>query len=367
MKSSFGKIHAFTLVELLVVIAIIGILISLLLPAVQAAREAARRMQCTNQLKQLGLAVHNYHDTYKACPVSGIGGSENHSPFIGLLPYFEQTARYELLSSVGFNANPYGSNRAFFGKLNLLACPSDGQTSSIGDNDYTPSNYCFSLGDYCPYYYWGSSDYYSSRNPRTLFPECYLLRYNNARNFSAASDGLSNTLILSERCTSLGTGQDLNVKTAIIGEVNVWTEPPSFCLSYKNGNTFHTDMLSDSVQPWSGQGYYFGYEKFNCVYFNTILPPNSISCDFGYAKSPGVYTGLLPPTSYHTGGANAALGDGAVQFVSDTVQTDINAVRVDSRNGGQNWGYEKNVSGASPYGVWGAMGSINGGESVTIF
>ena len=150
VKTGAGSAEAFTLVELLVVIAIIGILIALLLPAVQAAREAARRMQCTNQLKQLGLSVHNYHDTYKACPVSGIGGSENHSPFVGLLPYFEQTARFELLSSVGFNANPYGSNRAFFGKLNLLACPSDGQTSSIGENDYTPSNYCFSLGDYCP-------------------------------------------------------------------------------------------------------------------------------------------------------------------------------------------------------------------------
>ncbi|MCL2623248.1 MAG: DUF1559 domain-containing protein [Planctomycetaceae bacterium] len=324
-------------------------------------------MQCTNQLKQLGLAVHNYHDGNKACPVSGIGGSENHSPFIGLLPYFEQTARYELLSSIGFNASPYGTNRAYFGKLGLLACPSDGQTSSIGDNDYTPSNYCFSLGDYCPYYYYGASDYYSSRNPRTLFPECWQLKYNKPRNFSAATDGLSNTLILSERCTSLGTGQDLNVKTAVIGEVNVWNEPPSHCLSYKDGNTFKKDMISDSVQPWSGQGRYFGYETFICVYFNTILPPNSISCDFSYAKSPGPYTALIPPMSYHTGGANATLGDGAVQFVSDTVQTDINAVRVDSRTGGQNWGYEKNVSGPSPYGIWGAMGSINGGESAAIF
>ena len=385
-NTTYNK-SAFTLIELLVVIAIIGMLIGLLLPAVQSAREAARRMQCGNKLKQIALAVHNHHSTYEQCPAFG-DGSGSFSPYIMLLPYFEQNSRYDLLVAVDFkarpydstdikhsydppngaNTNPYETNRAFLGALSLLACPSDGQTSAIGDNDYTPSNYCFSQGDYCPYYYWGYTyprGYYSSWNPRTLFPECWGSRYNTHRNFSSVHDGLSNTVMLSERCTSLGTGEDQNVRSAVLGEVDTWTEPPTFCLSFKNGTTFKN--LAPNVRPWSGQGRYFGYILNNCVTFNTILPPNSISCGFDYVAQPGPYPAFLPPTSYHTGGVNVAMTDGAVRFISDTVHTgDLNVVRNNRVTGSVgSWGYEKDVDGISPYGIWGAMGSINGGESTT--
>jgi len=375
---------AFTLVELLVVIAIIGMLIGLLLPAVQSAREAARRMQCTNKLKQIALAVHNHHSTHDYCPVFGYEGSQNLSPYIMLLPYIEQQGRYDILAAamgsvqliqdgpsvtVGFVCNPYsaynadGPSRAYYGALQLLACPSDGATARIADTMPTPSNYCFSQGDYCPYYYYGSSDYYSSWNPRTLFPECWQFRYNRHKNFSAVSDGLSNTVMLSERVTSLGQDEDQNVRSGYISEVETWTRPPSFCLSFKDGMTFKN--TTSNARPWSGQGRYFGYETFNCVSFNTILPPNSITCGVDYVTRPGPYAAILPPTSHHTGGVNTAMIDGAVRFMSDTIDTgDLNFVRVDRRTGTQRWGYEKNVSGASPYGVWGAMGSINGGESV---
>jgi type II secretory pathway pseudopilin PulG len=369
-----------------VVIAIIGMLIGLLLPAVQSAREAGRRMQCTNKLKQIALALHNHHTAHDNLPVFGYDGSQNLSPYIMLLPYIEQQGRYDLLAAatgttqvvkdgpivtVPFWCSPYtaydadGPSRAYHGALALLACPSDGQTAGISDTTFTPSNYCFSQGDYCPYYYYGNSDYYSSWNPRTLFPECWEFRYNRHKNFSAATDGLSNTAMISERCASLDpSGEDQNVRSGYISEVDTWFEPPNFCLSFKDGMTFKN--TTDNARPWTGQGRYFGYETFNCVSFNTILPPNSITCGFDYVTRPGPYAAFLPPTSYHTGGVNVAVADGAVRFVSDTVNTgDLNFSRVSRRTGTQEWGYEKNVSGASPYGVWGAFGSINGGESVS--
>ena len=101
----------FTLVELLVVIAIIGILVGLLLPAVQAAREAARRMQCTNQLKQFGLALHNYADAFKKFPAGSAGPSYSGNrlnAMIGLLPYVEESSLYNMVQSTQtFGANVF--------------------------------------------------------------------------------------------------------------------------------------------------------------------------------------------------------------------------------------------------------------------
>ena len=108
-----GKIHAFTLVELLVVIAIIGILIALLLPAVQAAREAARRMQCANHFKQIGLAVHNFHDAQRGLPPFKIDGYRIGAPAF-LYPFIEQTALWEKLVNAPAVNSTTDKGKTFF-------------------------------------------------------------------------------------------------------------------------------------------------------------------------------------------------------------------------------------------------------------
>ena len=154
---------AFTLIELLVVIAIIAVLIALLLPAVQQAREAARRSQCKNNLKQLGLAVHNYHDTFNTLPPSAInpgsggsaslfpsGGTRNISGNLMLLPYLDQAPLYNLINfslpvgpanggGTGFGALASNSQAALFGTpLSVFRCPSDSPYQDPMDSTVAP-------------------------------------------------------------------------------------------------------------------------------------------------------------------------------------------------------------------------------------
>jgi len=141
----------FTLVELLVVIAIIGMLIALLLPAVQAAREAARRMSCTNNLKQIGLAVHNFHDTMMGLPPATVGTTDPDHPrasfFVLILPYIEKNAMYDLIKSksndfadpltnVAFwNPLSVEERRSFSGAWNNFRCPSRRGANDVGLTD----------------------------------------------------------------------------------------------------------------------------------------------------------------------------------------------------------------------------------------
>jgi type II secretory pathway pseudopilin PulG len=354
------------------VIAIIGILIALLLPAVQAAREAARRSQCVNHLKQLGIAIHNYHDTYNLIPPHGGGGSRSHdyTPHVALLPFYEQQSRWNDLATTGFQLEPWeerlednASNPAcstFVDPIATLCCPSDPKTRNSyqrteNSRPCTATNYCYSEGDYM-------GDAYAS-NTRTAF-----VKFANSMplNFSTILDGLSNTIFTSERCT--GPAADLNSNNVTdLSEENsirggiLWgttaltlTSGPSVCMAKKGtGNTYN---LSGGEKAYAGQGSWYGYYGMISTRFHTILPPNAPSC-----ASPGSYsqvrtmTVLASPTSYHSGGVNVGLGDGAVKFVSDSIEY-----------GTENRVLNNHQAGKSPYGIWGALGSINGKESVSL-
>ena len=375
MTSHQRAFKGFTLVELLVVIAIIGILIGLLLPAGQAAREAARRMQCTNNLKQLGLAVQNYHDANNALPAArsmlgkcgylhhaGLNGkyaSTAAGPFSAqthLLPYVEQAAVYqELISYTDPNHSPRlehpwhgGDHRtnypALAAVITAFLCPSDGNaTQPSNDTHYTGrSNYMSSRGDSM----WNNERHpgdESSGAAKTGHRGVF--HVGEFPSMAAVTDGTSNTVAWSESVSGLGA-VSRQIKGTIVNTGSMYTgsgSNPGACLALKNG----TELSKDSIaQSWRGQRWADGQILING--FTTTLPPNSPVCSHGTDNS----WGSASPSSNHSGGVNAAMLDGSVRFVSETIDSGdaySNAVS----------------SGKSPYGVWGAMGSINGGETVT--
>lgn len=352
----------FTLVELLVVIAIIGILVSLLLPAVQAAREAARRMQCSNNLKQFGLALHNYHDTYQAFPArrggtnppldpARIAGNFNRlSAFIPLLPFMEQQPLADQIKAGGtYNGIdfPPGGPAAWYGsgagyppwktQLQMVLCPSDSPT--LGGNN-AKNSYAFSIGDTI------TNHNSNNRHVRGVFGSQL------TKSFSSLPDGTSNTIAMSERVWSgnfgirAATGEDVRTATAVsVSSVN--TNPGS-CLARAVGGKFV------GVQIKGRFGALWTDGQAERVAFTTVLGPNQPSCVNDANVNADSNGGVLSASSRHPGGVNGVLMDGSVRFFSDAIDTgNITAPPV--------------TAGQSPYGVWGALGSTDGGESVSEF
>ncbi len=292
---------AFTLVELLVVIAIIGILIALLLPAVQAAREAARRAQCTNNLKQAGLAIHNYHDTYKTMPV-GAYNCCNGTWMVALLPYVEQGALFGLWAPMEVYSST-ANKRVTTKRLSAFTCPSDTEVAHSTIAYITSHNYVANFGNTGYVYDAGSTramkvvldlngvlfrgaPFTMSRAPN------YAPLDKETTGFAEVDDGLSNTLLFSE--TKQG-------KFVVKADLRGFT--------------------------WWG----------NACWFFTYLPPNTSQpdvmehvnwCDPSWPNPPCVapHTTAMPITmaarSDHPGGVNAALCDGSVRFISNTINID---------------------------------------------
>ncbi len=366
----------FTLVELLVVIAIIGILIGLLLPAVQAAREAARRMQCTNNVKQIMLAIHNYADSNKTCPSSAgnynryCSGMQEGCPWVGirvyLLPYIEQTSVYNTFTSEseqGGNRYPWdgpnNNNSAWNYKVRIdtYNCPSDprgsGMTSAASavnpKLETGTASYMFCLGDtpyatqHADHYEAGSVEIARSSNRGMFRPE-------QPHGLQHATDGLSNTVGVSEG--AIGDWGDPNVKGGIQAEESVfnWTTvnvQPGYCIT----NAYNASNVKLLRNPWSdsyrGTLWYDGRSRSSG--FSCCIPPNSPVCVW----TTGTSWIVGGSQSYHSGGVNCGMMDGSVRFVSDTIDCgNVNDGQV--------------IAGKSPYGVWGAMGSPNGGETVSM-
>lgn len=344
---------AFTLVELLVVIAIIGILVALLLPAVQAAREAARRMQCTNNQKQLGIALHNYHDTYKTFvprKQGTTGCSDTNcnrgraSGFIGLLPFIEQTAMYDAIRAGDPTFTPviqpwgreaWGGWPVWDRAPTNLRCPSANLNTAL----LTAVNYRFCVGD-------------TITNNRDATTVRGMFATTIGAKFGDVTDGTSNTLAMSEGSITnydLGTqaGQLRPAEGIMTGFSGLATTPIQ-CLASVAGGYYANPALLKGRSGWrwtDGQA-----EK---IAFTTVLPPNAPSCIDGSNTAGDGQNTIMSPNSNHPGGVVVLRVDGSVSFISNTVDTgNLNAASV--------------TAGASPYGVWGALGSKAGGESVNV-
>ena len=351
--------RAFTLVELLVVIAIIGILVALLLPAIQAAREAARRGQCANHMKQAALALHNYHDTYKTF-VFGHGGTNGpghpqptpiqtnwacRSGWTSLAPFLEQQSWFDEISgavTIGSNTyqpwGPYPWNGGYVPwrtQFPTLLCPSDGNAPNKPANAIGRNNIVFCQGDRPTGGMWQT-------NTRGVFGYLW------GNPMSKITDGTSTTIALGERC--VGTppttmnGGPIRSRTAF--PVGAWA-PPSACLALQGTATNYVT----SVQTKNYQGHRFTDGRGVRNLFVTAIAPNGPSCMQNYGDW---HYGYYTASSYHPGGVNVAMADGSVAFISDSIETG-DPTRSPVR------------AGPSPYGVWGALGTINGGESIDDF
>ncbi|MEM8734853.1 MAG: DUF1559 domain-containing protein [Planctomycetota bacterium] len=304
-----SKSSGFTLVELLVVIAIIGILVGLLLPAVQAAREAARRMQCSNNLKQLALASHNYESAYKRFPGPADDSLYGYSFQAKLLPFVEQANlhnlidyREPLLQGLPWRPSVNPALLPVVDKpLSVFLCPSDPGDVFYVENGQT----------------WAGLNYMANAGPGIDLLYCsrvdthgLVWRGSNVK-FGDITDGTSNTMIMAETLFGLRTGDTTDLLDAQSQVKRVSGGPPCVELAQ--------DLVGRAASRYEGRR--AGQWIRNITYqthINGFFPPN--------AKVPDVaHHGecISGSRSKHTGGVNVALCDGSVHFVPENIDLDV--------------------------------------------
>ncbi len=303
---------AFTLIELLVVIAIIAILVGLLLPAVQAAREAVRRMSCANNLKQIGLAIHGFHDVHKGLPPQAtyvIGSTfSGYSIHARILPFVEQS---NVFAKVDFNLGYAAQPDICRMRMPLYRCPSDGRddTRFDGGVEFYPTNFGFSIGT------WLGLDQQTGQGGDGAFG------YNMPHGFKAITDGLSNTLAAADVKSFTPALMDGGQPAVPFAPV---PDTPQQVLAY--GGVFDKDYCH--TQWVTGRTLQSG--------LTTTFPPNtkmlyttggvSYDVDFTSARvspsAPRHGYRVVTARSYHLGGVNALILDGSVRFVTEAIDRD---------------------------------------------
>lgn len=307
---------AFTLVELLVVIAIIGILIALLLPAVQAAREAARRSQCTNSMKQLALAMHNYHDVYRSFPRNAYGSPawnvwEKFSANVSILPFIEQAALADQFSfTSSWSANYNGPAQQ---EVAAFLCPSATRyTGTIGWSG-PGTNYAWCSGSSVYTAWGGGADGHNG-----------IFNVSEENSMSSVSDGLSNTIMNSEILSGDGVENTATYPDDIFYSDNGVFEAVADKHNPTQAeiNTIGTACESPSGER-SNNGSLWAWYGHAQSLFTTAAPPNWQYPSCGGSCCPGGAHdwswGIIPPRSFHPGGVNAGLADGSVRFISETI------------------------------------------------
>ncbi len=330
----------FTLIELLVVIAIIAVLIGLLLPAVQAAREAARRMQCTNNLKQVSLAMHNYHDINLQFPIGSplmydirmFGYTQNQSVFVSALAQFEQQP---LFNAVNFSRSIYTApNLTIFATgLSTLWCPSDAGISRVFDEGVVtdpPLHLLVRFSSYCG-------------NFGTSYPDSY--EYGGYTNPNAAS-----------------------MQAVYAGINGVFTYNKGFGIpSITDGtsNTFFFAEHANGKLPASQQNYYCQWADGarEDTLFTTEYPLNPFNKIADIAEQQS-YSWADAASSFHPGGACFSMADGSVRFIKDTISTwQVNAT-TGVPNGVTISNGVMTVNTGTQIGVYQALSTRAGGEVI---
>ncbi len=365
-RSRFRTPRAFTLVELLVVIAIIGILVALLLPAVQMAREAARRMQCSNHLRQLGIANHNYHNDKKSFPALRAGTQlpRNHpgwstqassmslSGLVGLAPYYEQRGIYDRTRNNNFGPTPWsGYRRIWTVRIPMLMCPSDEDKPSrpIGKSSYKFNIGTTVVNNHAGW--WQNNGVY-----QPLYNMAYINPYRRqirTVKIRDIKDGTSKTIAMSERrFGNIEIWHDIGNVAVVPGLTGVarttnWYQPTpteaelnqyeALCLATANqynGKRYNRDpnnssqdlpmpglVLVGRIQneggPWRtlpGWRWPDGRPYFAAI--NTIITPNKPSCT---PRDVDWTWGVWTASSYHGGIVNTLFCDGSVQRIADNI------------------------------------------------
>jgi len=329
------RVRAFTLIELLVVIGIIAVLIALLLPAVQMAREAARRSQCVNNLKQIGLAIHNYHDTYRAFPPGSmfcspdpvLGSIPSHwSEHALILPYLEQSGIYGSINFSlpvwgGLGPPPYDVDvhaTVRSQRLEVFLCPSDQNPGTLS-GAYGPNNYMSNWGVF----------HLDGLFQAVVWP-------NGTIASNKIIDGLSNTAAFSESVKG-DDSAGVNDRRAKVFDLATLSASGN-CRGMTDQEILqHADQcasLNTSSTPYFSQkGAWWGFGITGWTGYRHRTGPNQNACS---CLPSGLWLGPISASSPHPGGVNVLLADGSVRWVSDGIDL----------------------------GIWRAMGTRNGREQV---